>query len=908
MPTGLNYGSVICFALAALITAGCGAKPRPAAGPPPSGSLASEDSSTQVDPIPVTEVNATASESDVASQESLASTSGDRTVPDTKQSPPAIQVEQLEASEKQSQATSLLQPTSLQPTSEVPTSEVLSHWAIPDYSPLQLLACYDDFSDGLVQALAISPDGTKFAIGGVRLTIWNVAEAKPVIDLLASIGADQIERPIRSLAISPDGNLLAAGDQAGRLIVWDLHELKQVYSISAHEGRLLQIAFSPSSQQLATSSYSGEVRLWKARDGEKIKSLTVSNFELTRLVFASEQLLACSGNDVSLWNVDSGQQSTVLTTGYEPARALALSADKRLLVFGEKDGGLKIWDMPTSDIANGADLYGSATTIAFSSDNQRIAATTPDRTLRIWDLASRKTLQVIDADGARTAELAWIPATQVLLVATEEGRVRLWGTTQAAESLGLPPTQPPVFSPVATGSQRPISSGQVTQVIDLRSFPQLPGAVPQWGDIQNTSYHVDASPAEAEEFYRYALHQAGWTEEATQQPTLLTFRKQACLLSVSLTPTTDPTAASGGKLQISMQFAGNYDVRWLPKYAAIESKSNFESFGFSSYRAHASLTEMEVALLKQFHALGWMAYSRLDASSTEDPASRRFTMLQGGYELSVAIGYPADTGDEINVQVSTRLTNKSLPIPPDCGLIEFDSSTNTKLVAITKLSFKQTIEFYDDRLPQEGWQPRDSSRRIKDGQAWLPFIRGQQDVVVRLEKLPDSHTRILVGEAEKNSWQLQPPSSLDPNIAQAGIEAADIVLPQSATNVKYDSDQKQIEFELTEVTPLKLAVQYEQQLSKLGFKRDPSGVSSDDYVLATFNRGAAEIQLRARAVDVKNSTVIISGDGLLWTKPPPAPPVRISYETWLRRHRYDGTLDRLDEFSAEMRSIPESVK
>lgn len=76
-----------------------------------------------------------------------------------------------------------LQPASEEPASEEPTSEELSQWAIPDYSPLQLLACYDDFSDGLVQALAVSPDGTKFAIGGLRLTIWNVAEAKPVIDL-----------------------------------------------------------------------------------------------------------------------------------------------------------------------------------------------------------------------------------------------------------------------------------------------------------------------------------------------------------------------------------------------------------------------------------------------------------------------------------------------------------------------------------------------------------------------------------------------------------------------------------------------------------------------------------------------------------------------------------------------------
>ena len=897
MTARLNRSLAGSLVFTALIIAGCESKPAPEVSPLQSASVPGDESATRATPALVVEASESGSEHDIASTQPLASTPEGRPATDTEHATLAKQSELSQPDDNHSQASA----------PPPPTPEELKRWAIPEHSPLQLLACYDDFSDSLVQTLAISPDGKKFALGGGRLTIWSITEPTPTIDLLENMAADHIERPIRSLAISPDGKLLAAGDQAGRLIVWNMQDLQQVYSIAAHEGRLLQLAFSPNSEQLATSSYSGEVRLWKASDGEKIKSLVASNFELTRLVFVSDQLLACSGDDVTIWNVDSGHQSNVLTTGYAAGRALALSANQQLLIFGDRDGALKIWDTATDSIAGGASLDGSAAVISFSSDNLRIAANSPDRTLRIWDMASRKLLQVIDADGGRTADLKWIPGTQVLLVATEEGRVRLWGQPDAAKSLGFSPIQSPVYEPIADGAQRPMSSGQLTKIIDLRSFPGLPGAVPQWGDIQSNSYGVNASPAEAEQFYRYVLHQAGWSEVVSSQPTSMAFRKHGCLLNVSIMPTTTPNAGDGGDLQISLNFAGNYDVRWLPKFAAIESKNNFESFGFCSYRAHASLTDMEVALLKQFHALGWTAYSRLDSSSDEDPVARRFSMLQGGNELSVSIGYPAEATSEINVQVGVRLTNKSLPIPPDCGLVEFDSSTNTKVVATTKLSFEQTIEFYDLELPREGWQSRESSRRVGEGQAWLAFIRGQQDVVVRLKKLPDSRTRILVGEAEKNSWQLQQPAQLDPNVAVAGIEAADLAIPKTAINIKYDSDQKQIQFELPDVTPLNLAIQYEEQLSKLDFKRDPSGVSSDEYVLASYIRGPAEIELRARAVDVKNSATIISGDGLLWTKALPAPPMRISYETWLRRHRYDATLDRLDEFSAEMLSIADSL-
>ena len=79
---------------------------------------------------------------------------------------------------------------------------------------------------------------------------------------------------------------------------------------------------------------------------------------------------------------------------------------------------------------------------------------------------------------------------------------------------------------------------------------------------------------------------------------------------------------------------------------------------------------------------------------------------------------------------------------------------------------------------------------------------------------------------------------------------------------------------------------------------------SDEYTFVTFTKGKAEIQIRAHLKESKGSTAGISGDGLLWTKPLPVAPVRVSYETWLRRDRRDATLDRLDEFEAEMKKIP----
>ncbi|HMC12350.1 MAG TPA: hypothetical protein VKH44_13710, partial [Pirellulaceae bacterium] len=152
-----------------------------------------------------------------------------------------------------------------------PTAEQLAKWSISEAEPLQLLACYDGFSDNVLQALAATPDGKQFVVGGARLSLWNVGDAEPLKDLLADKKNEQVERPILAAATSPDGTLLAAGDNDGRLFAWKLSDHSEVFAIKAHEGRLTQLAFSPDSKTIATTGYNGEVRLWQTADGATIK-------------------------------------------------------------------------------------------------------------------------------------------------------------------------------------------------------------------------------------------------------------------------------------------------------------------------------------------------------------------------------------------------------------------------------------------------------------------------------------------------------------------------------------------------------------------------------------------------------------------------------------------------------------
>ncbi|MCE9604635.1 MAG: WD40 repeat domain-containing protein [Planctomycetia bacterium] len=785
-----------------------------------------------------------------------------------------------------------------------PSPEQIAKWDVPAYVPLQLLACNDGFDDPAVQCLAVSPDGKQFALGGSKLTLWNTQDAQPTVDLLTKYKPDEVERPIRAAAISADGKWLVAGDEKGTVRIWTLSDQKEVVAIPAHKGYITELALSPNSRLLATTSYSGDVHLWQLPEGKQLKSLKVDKQKIHHLAFLSDDRLAAAGSEAGIWNVETGAKETALTTKHLMSPALALSSDRRSLAFSDADATLQFWDVQSSKSTGSGWRGAGAQLISFSHDGKWIATYANNSEIRIWDTAAGRLVQVIDADGEQTSALEWLPNCNGLLISSES-RLRIWGTADAAAAIGMKSMVLPTPATPVAGAQQAMSPAQMQRVIDIRSFPRLPGAVPKMNEFGFSTYVAPATQADAELYYRYALEKAGWTEAPPSPMTPgLIFDKDGCRLNVSFASAADYGTGTAGELQVSLQFEGNYDARWLPKLPVSDWKGTHESFSSCMYRTKTALTDAEATLLKQLHAAGWTAYTRLAASGSEDPRSRTLKLLQGGSVLTVSLQNPADSPNELAVQTNLNVSNQSLPLPPDAGWIEFDASTDLQCVVNTKMNLQDAIDFYDNRMAAEGWLRREAGRHTKDGKAWLPYVRGQQDLFLRLAELSGGGTRVVVGDAASSSWQLQPPAEKPVDkTSEPGLQAADFTLPAGAMAVKYDVDAKNIEFEVADTTPPKLGELFAKQMEALGWKRDGAGIVADDYTFITYEKNKAEIQLRSRPAD-KKATAMIGGDGMLWTKPLPTAPVRISYETWLRRNRYDATLDRLDAFVAEMHKIP----
>lgn len=132
-----------------------------------------------------------------------------------------------------------------------------------EYAILDEFAWADD--------LLFTPDSAQIlfaANDGVR--VWNVQAAVETFGYIPEyllIAPLQEKEFIFSLALNPDGTVLAVGYQDGSIRLWNMDTGEQLTRLEGHADRVVSLAFSPDGTLLASGGVDGTVRLWGVREG-----------------------------------------------------------------------------------------------------------------------------------------------------------------------------------------------------------------------------------------------------------------------------------------------------------------------------------------------------------------------------------------------------------------------------------------------------------------------------------------------------------------------------------------------------------------------------------------------------------------------------------------------------------------
>ncbi|OYD87527.1 hypothetical protein CDG77_28885 [Nostoc sp. 'Peltigera membranacea cyanobiont' 213] len=211
--------------------------------------------------------------------------------------------------------------------------------------------------------VAFSPDGQTLATAhfDAAIRLWHLSNGKE-LRTLRGHGWD-----VNSVAFSRDGRFLVSGGVDGAIMIWNWRNGERIRTLNRPAdffgsmlsffdrsvGSIRSVAISPDGQIIASGGTSvGDngvsnppIKLWNTSTGEEIRILTGHTASVQAIAFSSTAKIIASGgedNTIRIWNYQTGELIQTL----EPqslVNSLVFSPHAKILVSGTDDSKIRIW-------------------------------------------------------------------------------------------------------------------------------------------------------------------------------------------------------------------------------------------------------------------------------------------------------------------------------------------------------------------------------------------------------------------------------------------------------------------------------------------------------------------------------------------------------------------------------------
>ena len=370
--------------------------------------------------------------------------------------------------------------------------------------------------------VAFHPKGKVIAsASGNQVHTWDPATGK-LIKVVVNLGKN--DKPIKTVAFSPDGKQLAVGSDDGILRVVESDTGKEVFTSPPRNARIEKVAFSPNGKLIAAGDNNQQVAVYAPQAKGNTLVMSVQGIDLgavagvaftadsgavfacgrdgkvrltagptpdggsapttaTKLreyvghsgtvnslaVTADGKFLVTGGEDksVRVWDVASGKQLRSFQGHTDAVTAVAVRGDGRQVASASGDGAMRVWDLTTVDDHKAlTDAKESLWALALSPDGKHLAAAGADKMIRVYAAETGKLEASLDAGAAITA-LAFLSDTR-LAAGGGDKTVKIWDVAAKKVLKELPPNGLAVLAIAASADGKLLVTGSADAT--LRGF------------------------------------------------------------------------------------------------------------------------------------------------------------------------------------------------------------------------------------------------------------------------------------------------------------------------------------------------------------------------------------------------------------------------------------------------------
>ncbi len=263
-------------------------------------------------------------------------------------------------------------------------------------------------------SMKITPDGkTVITTDGTEIKIFEIESAK----LKRSINVDNVN----TIAVSSDGNELAAGSDDQTIRIWNLKTGNQIEQIVLNgRGRVLALEFGMDSKTVFCATALSEL-LKVNRERKTIEKFAgrysgqAGKITMMSLRGDGKQLITgdITTSDPKQWDIESLKLERILGESLEKE-----SSDSR-----------KVPKMPMSSLTRKRDKNahtGSVISVVYHPNRKESATGSTDRQIKIWDIESGKCLRTLRGHTGEVTQLNFTADGKFLISGSRDGTAKVW--------------------------------------------------------------------------------------------------------------------------------------------------------------------------------------------------------------------------------------------------------------------------------------------------------------------------------------------------------------------------------------------------------------------------------------------------------------------------------------------------
>jgi WD40 repeat protein len=231
--------------------------------------------------------------------------------------------------------------------------------------------------------------------------VWDTLTGELIHDLCP----DELAR---SLAISSDSQLLAAGCDERITSLWNLHTGEKLHTFdrcTEFPREVVCVGFTPDCSRLI-SGWGGQMDVW---DLEFKKSLPgfIGGGSYFALSQDGQIMVSTYLSMVQVLNFDTGARLHYLESPLRYVGCIAINPDGKSFAIGNKDGIIKVLSIATGeDLLTFTAHTGIVESIIFSPDNQTIISCGEDKLINFWNFRTGEKVNTLEGHSRRVCSIS----------------------------------------------------------------------------------------------------------------------------------------------------------------------------------------------------------------------------------------------------------------------------------------------------------------------------------------------------------------------------------------------------------------------------------------------------------------------------------------------------------------------